>query len=293
MACKVGLIGLGAIGHPLAVNMIGKGLEVHGYRRSSMDAFVAAGGKAAASPKALAETCDIVITVLPGEHEVEAVVFGDDGLLSAGRKGLAIVDLSTLPIGDKESIRDRVEAAGSDFLDSPISGVPQMVSDRAGIIFASGPKAAYEKYKDVFDAMSDKAFYLGEFGTGTKMKFIANTLVSIHILAAAEALALGVKAGLDRDLMVKVLTPSAGSSLQFQVRAPLMMKQQYEPVLAPTAILSQDVPQFVKFAEDLECPTPLLHAASAYYARAVGTQWEHKDCAAIIELVAEDNKMKL
>ena len=293
MSKKVGLIGLGAIGHPLAVNMIGKGLEVHGYRRSAMDAFVAAGGKPAASPKALAETCDIVLMVLPSEHDVEQVIFGDNGVLAAGKKGLPIVDLSTLPIKEKDSIHARVAEAGCEFLDSPISGVPQMVSDRAGIIFASGSKAAYDAHKDVFDAMSDKAFYLGAFGTGTKMKFIANTLVSIHILAAAEALALGVKAGLDRDMMVKVLSPSAGTSLQFQVRAPLMMQQQYEPVLAATSILSKDIPQFVQFAEDLDCPTPLLHVARDFYVRALDTPWAEKDVASIIELVAEDNKMKL
>ncbi len=293
MSKKVGLIGLGAIGHPLAVNMIAKGMEVHGYRRSKMDAFVAAGGKPAASPKELAQACDIVLIILPGEHDVESVLFGENGVLAAGRKGLPIVDLSTLPVKDKNAIQERVAAAGCEYLDCPVSGVPQMVADRAGIIFASGSKATYETHKDVFDAMSDKAFYLGEFGTGTKMKFIANTLVSIHILAAAEALALGVKAGLDRDLMVKVLSPSAATSLQFQVRAPLMMNKQYEPVLAPTSILSKDVPQFVQFAEDLECPTPLLRVAQEYYVRALGTPWAEKDVASIIELVAEDNKMKL
>jgi 3-hydroxyisobutyrate dehydrogenase-like beta-hydroxyacid dehydrogenase len=293
MVKKVGLIGLGAIGHPLAVNMIAKGLEVHGYRRSSMESFVAAGGKPAASPKALAEACDIILTVLPHEHDVEAVLFGDDGVLASGKKGLAIVDLSTLPVPSKESNLAKVEAAGCDLLDSPISGVPSMVANRAGIIFASGKKEVFEAHKDVFDAMSDKAFHLGPYGTGTKMKFVANTLVSIHILAAAEALALGVKAGLDRDLMVKVLSPSAGSSLQFQVRAPLMMERKYDPVLAPTSLMSKDIPQFVKFAEDLGCPTPLLHVANEYYTRALETEWAEKDVASIIELVAEDNKMKL
>lgn len=293
MTKKVGLIGLGSIGHPLAVNMIAKGLEVHGYRRSAMDAFEAAGGKPAVSPKALGESCDIILTILPGEKDVEAVLFGDQGVLASGRKGLVIVDLSTLPMGNKDENLKRVEAAGCDLMDSPISGVPSMVANRAGIIFASGKKPAYDAHTDVFEAMSDKAFYLGDYGTGSKMKFIANTLVSIHILAAAEALALGVKAGLDRDLMVKVLSPSAATSLQFQTRAPLMMKRQYEPVLAPTSILSHDVPQFVKFAEDLGCPTPLLHVARDYYVRALETEWAEKDVAAIIELVAEDNKMKL
>ncbi|MBM3608589.1 MAG: NAD(P)-dependent oxidoreductase [Alphaproteobacteria bacterium] len=289
MSQKVGLVGLGSIGHPLAVNMIAKGLEVHGFRRSSMAEFEKAGGKPAASPKAIAEQCDIIAMVLPGEDETEDVLFGANGILASGRKGLVIIDLSTYALADKEGYAKRVAAAGSCMIDAPLSGVPSMVAARNGIIFASGEKSAYEASKHVFDAMSDKAFYLGKFGDGLKMKFIANTLVSIHILAAAEALALGVKAGLDRDTMVKVLSPSAGTSLQFQVRAPLMMKKQYEPVMAPTSILSKDVPMFVEFAKAMGASTPLLEVAEQFYTRALGTPWENKDVASIIELYAQDN----
>jgi len=289
MTQKVGLIGLGSIGHPLAVNMIAKGLEVHGYRRSPMTEFEAAGGKPAASPKAIAETCDIIAMVLPGEHETEEVLFGPQGILAAGRKELIIIDLSTYPLGDKQAFAARVQEAGSFMMDCPLSGVPSMVAARNGIIFASGEKEAFEKSRHVFEAMSDKCFYLGKFGDGLKMKFVANTLVSIHILAAAEALALGVAAGLDRDTMVKVLSPSAGTSLQFQVRAPLMMKKQYEPVMAPTSILSKDVPVFIDFAKSMGAKTPLLEVAERFYTRALGTPWESKDVASIIELYAQDN----
>ena len=293
MSQQVGLVGLGSIGQPLAVNMLGKGLDVHGYRRSSMADFEKVGGKPSASPKAIAEQCDIIAMVLPGEHETEEVLFGAQGILAAGRKGLVIIDLSTYPLADKEAFAKRVTDAGSSMIDAPLSGVPSMVSARNGIIFASGDKEAFEKSKHVFDAMSDKAFYLGKFGDGIKMKFIANTLVSIHILAAAEALALGVKAGLDRDTMVKVLSPSAATSLQFQVRAPLMMKKQYEPVMAATSVLSKDVPTFVEFAKAMDASTPLLEVAEQFYTRALGTEWESKDVASIIELYAQDNKITI
>lgn len=293
MTQKVGLIGLGSIGHPLAVNMIAKGLEVHGYRRSPMTEFAAAGGKPAASPKAVAEACDIIAMVLPGEHETQEVLFGAQGLLASGRKGLIIIDLSTYPLGEKEAFATRVQEAGSSMMDCPLSGVPSMVAARNGIIFASGEKYAFEKSKHVFEGMSDKFFYLGKFGDGLKMKFVANTLVSIHILAAAEALAMGVSAGLDRELMVKVLSPSAATSLQFQVRAPLMMKKQYEPVLAATSVLSKDVPMFIEFAKAMGASTPLLEVAEKFYSRALGTPWESKDVASIIELYAQDNDITI
>lgn len=293
MAKNVGIIGLGSIGLPLAVNMMGKGLDVHGYRRSAMTEFAAAGGAPAASPKAMAESCDVIVTVLPDLAAVEEAIAGPNGILASGRNGVTIIDLSTLPMSGKEALAQKVSAAGCTLMDCPISGVPQMIRDRAGILFVSGPKETFEQHKDVFDGLTDKVFYLGKFGDGTKMKFIANTLVSIHILAAAEALALGVKAGLDRDLMVKVLTPSAAGSLQFQVRAPLMMQKKYEPVLAATSILSHDVPMFRQFADELGCAVPLLRVAEDYYHRALDTEWAEKDVASIIELVAQANGMKI
>ncbi len=293
MGRNVGIVGLGSIGLPIAVNMMAKGLEVHGYRRSAMTEFAAAGGKPAASPKALAETCDAIVTVLPDLAAVEEAICGPNGVLASGRRGVTIIDLSTLPMSGKDDLAKRVGAAGCKLMDCPISGVPQMIRDRAGIIFVSGGKDDFEANRDVLEGISDKVFYLGEFGAGTKMKFIANSLVSIHILAAAEALAMGVKAGLDRDLMVKVLTPSAAGSLQFGVRAPLMMQRKYEPVLAATSILSHDVPMFTQFADELGCETPLLRVAEDYYKRALGTEWENKDAASIIEIVAQANNMKL
>ena len=293
MTKSVGIIGLGSIGLPIAVNMMGKGLQVHGYRRSGMADFAAAGGKPSASPKAMAQTCDVIVTVLPDLAAVEEAICGANGILAAGRKGVTIVDLSTLPMSGKESLAAKVSAAGCTLLDCPISGTPPMIAARAGILFVSGDKAAFETHKDVCDGVTDKVFYLGDFGAGTKMKFIANSLVSIHILAAAEALAMGVKAGLDRELMVKVLTPSAAGSLQFGARAPLMMQKKYEPVLAATSILSHDVPMFTQFADELGCEVPLLRVAEDYYKRALGTEWENKDVASIIEIVAQANNMTL
>lgn len=288
MPKKVGLIGLGAIGLPLARNLIEKGYEVHGYRRGAMDAFVALGGRPAASPRAMAESCGVILTVLPSYEAVREVLDGPNGALRAGSKDLTIVELSTLALPEKESLRDAAEKAGAVLLDSPLSGVPRMVETRAAIIFASGDKAVYDRHKAVFDGMSDKAFYLGAFGTGSKMKFVANALVGIHILAAAEALALGLKAGLDPDLMVKVLTPSAGGSLQFQVRAPLMTERRWEPVLAPHTVLAKDLLTIAKFADDLGCPAPLTHAARDYFARALDSDLKDKDVASVFELVAAE-----
>lgn len=288
MSDRVGLIGLGAIGLPLAVNLIDKGFEVHGYRRSPMHEFERVGGHPAASPRAIAEACDVIVTVLPAYADVREVLDGPNGAFRSGRKGLVIIELSTLGMKEKEALRAAVEGFGCTMLDAPLSGVPKMAQDRAAIIFASGDKAAYDRFKAVFDGMTDKALYLGPFGVGTKMKFAANTLVGIHILAAAEAMTLGIKAGLDGDLVAKVLSPSAATSFQFQVRAPLMAQRKYEPVLAPHPLLSKDLTKIAEFADQLGCPAPLTHVARDYFTRACETEWRDKDVASIFEIVAEE-----
>ena len=288
MSNRVGLIGLGAIGLPLAANFIARGFEVHGYRRSPMHELEGIGGCPAASPRAVGEACDVVVTVLPSYTDVQEVLDGPQGVLRSGRANLVIVELSTLAVREKESLRAAVEKAGSVMLDAPLSGVPKMVKDRVAIVFASGDKAAYDRATPVFDAMTDKSFYLGPFGVGTKMKLAAQTLVGIHILATAEAMALGIKAGLDRDTMVKVLSPSAASSLQFQVRAPLMAQKRYEPALAPHPLLIKDLVKITEFADELGCPTPLTRVARDYFQRACDSEWRDKDVASIFEIVAAE-----
>src|SRR5262249_17884009 len=160
MSERVGLIGLGAIGLPLATNFIAKGFEVHGFRRSPMHEFRSIGGRPSVSPRAMAEACNVIVTVLPTYEDVREVLDGPQGVLKAGRTELVIIELSTLAMKEKEALRAAVEKAGSVMLDAPLSGVPKMVRERVSIIFASGNKAAWDRAKPVFDAMTDKAFYL-------------------------------------------------------------------------------------------------------------------------------------
>ena len=288
MEKTVGIIGLGQIGLPIAVNLMNSGFTVHGYRRGSMDEFAKAGGRPAASPRKVAETCEYVITCLPDADAAEEVIDGASGLAKAGRNDLVVIELSTLKIKEKERLLAAMKAAGGMLLDCPLSGVPEMVRKRAAVIFASGEKAAYERVQAVFEGMTDKAFYLGGFGVGSRMKFVANLLVGVHILVTAEAMALGAKAGLSPELMVKVLSPSAASSLQFQTRAPLMAEKKWEPALAPHTILFKDLVTIAEFADALGCPTPLLHTARDYFAKAIEEGLESKDVASIYEVVSKE-----
>src|SRR4029453_10337332 len=176
----VGVIGLGAIGLPAAKNLIERGFQVHGYRRSNMAEFADAGGKPAASPRDLAKQCQVIITCLPDAKAVDEAIAGPNGVLSAGRKGLVIVELSTLKLSDKERMRDLVAQANGMLLDAPLSGLPSMVKQRTAVILVSGDQQAYETAKPALEGITDKVLHLGEFGVGTKMKFAANLLVGVH-----------------------------------------------------------------------------------------------------------------
>jgi L-threonate 2-dehydrogenase len=289
MDSPIGIIGLGAIGMPAARNLIERGYQVHGYRRSSMAEFAAAGGHPAKSPRDLATQCPVIVTCLPNAASLEEVVVGPNGVLAAGRRELIVVDLSMLKLSDKERMRDAAARSNATLLDAPISGLPSMVTQRTAVIFVSGDRQAYEAAKGPLDAITDKALYLGEFGVGTKMKFAANLLVGVHILATAETLALSAKAGLPLEQVIKILSPSAATSLQFQVRAPMMAQHNWETALASVTNFLKDMETIAGYADEIGCPAPLIHAARDYFARAVKQGLGEKDVAAVYAVVASES----
>ena len=289
MDSPIGLIGLGAIGMPAAKNLIERGYQVHGYRRSSMAEFAAAGGQPANSPRDLAGQCPVIITCLPNAASLEEVVVGPNGVLAAGRRDLVVVDLSMLKLSDKERMREAAARSNATLLDAPISGLPSMVTQRTAVIFVSGDRQAYEAAKAPLDAITDKALYLGEFGVGTKMKFAANLLVGVHILATAETLALSAKAGLPLEQVIKISSPSAATSLQFQVRAPMMAQHNWDTALASVTNFLKDMETIAGYADEIGCPAPLIHATRDYFARAVKQGLGEKDVAAVYAVVAGES----
>ncbi len=289
MSKSIGFIGLGAIGLPASVNLIAAGYDVYGFRRSDMSDFIAAGGKATASPRDIAEKCDVIFTCLPDGQSVAEVISGPDGVLSSGTHGLKIIELSSLKIAEKEQLRDEVRKSGGDMLDCPVSGIPPMITSKTAVIFVSGEEAVYESVRPCLDAVTDKANYIGEFGLGSKLKFIANHLVSVNILATAEALAFGAKAGLSPHLVSEALSASAASSLQFQTRAPMMADAKWLPALGTHEMLHKDLKTITEYADEINCPTPLLHTAEKYFQRANSEGRQNEDVASIYELICADN----
>ena len=208
---RAGVIGLGIMGGAFARHLAAGGVRTSGHDlfAANLDAFSAQGGHACSSARAVAAMADIVITSLPHSAALENVLFGEEGLVAAGRTGLLVVETSTLALEDKERARRRLADAGIGMLDAPISGTGPQAQTKDLAIFASGDRADFDRAHHLLSHFARSVRYVGAFGAGSKMKFIANLLVAIHVLSAAEAIVLGEKAGLDASMLVEVLADSA------------------------------------------------------------------------------------
>jgi 3-hydroxyisobutyrate dehydrogenase len=225
----VGLIGLGKIGLPIADNLIKSGYRVLGYRRGSLAEFEKLGGIAARSPAEVGAQADIVLTCLPSADALDEVITGKQGLVHSARPGQIVIELGSHLVPDKQRQIAPLAAKGAIFLDGEIGGTPGMVSARKAVIYLAGDEAAAKKAEPAMRAIGDIYHYFGPFGAASKVKLINNLLVTIHIAAAAEAMALGVKAGVDTEKMIKAVAAGSGGSAQFGIRAPWMAERRFLP----------------------------------------------------------------
>jgi 3-hydroxyisobutyrate dehydrogenase len=283
----VGIVGVGIMGGAMARNLLKSGFRVIGYdvSETAMQALAAAGGERAGSPRDVAERAEIMITSLPSVAAFRAAVSGNDGLMTGQGEGQIIIECSTLPLDVKQEAYEALRARGKTMLDCPVSGTGAQAAKKDLLVFASGDKAAYERCAAVFGGMSRAQKYLGAFGNGSKMKYVANHLVTVHNVAAAEAIVLGMKSGLDPQMVYDVISDSAGSSRMFQVRGPMMVQGRYDDVTATSKTHLKDIDIIGSFAVGLAFPMPLFTLASQYYHAAVGQGRGDQDTGAVCAVV--------
>ena len=292
----VGIVGIGIMGTAMMRNLLRHSFEVVGYdiADGAMARLAEAGGIAATSPRDVAEKAEILITSLPTVDAFEQVMAGQGGIASSNGKGQIVIECSTLPIEVKARGEAQLAAQGKILLDCPVSGTGAQAARKDLVVFASGDEAAFERCREVLAGMSRAQKYVGAFGNGSRMKFIANHLVTIHNLAAAEAFVLGEMAGLDPALVFDVLADSAGSSRMFQIRGPMMVAGRYDEPTATMTTHVKDLDIIGKFAADLHCPTPLFSAAVQFYYAGVvqgrGGQDTGAVCAVLEKLAGIDRK---
>lgn len=282
----VGFVGLGIMGSAMMRNAAAAGFRVFTYDIADHTAETtrAAGGTCGSSPRNVAEQSSVVVTSLATAAAFQDVFRGENGLCCTANNKPVVVDTSTLPLATKCHARDALAALGMQMLDCPVSGTGSQAARKQISIFVSGDAAAAEMCRPVLESFTQSQHYLGEFGNGIKMKFLANYLVNIHGAAAAEVMTLGVKAGLPARLIYDTLRDSAATSRIFEVRGPLMLGGHYDPPTARIEMFLKDLAIIGDFAETLRCPSVLFSAAKQYYVAAGANGLGAVDVAAVYEI---------
>jgi L-threonate 2-dehydrogenase len=283
MKNTVGFIGLGIMGGSMAKNLVCNGFTVVGYDPSETASHALAlnGGKPLASIDEVIESASCVVTSLATVAVFKSVMSRIAELKCDGK---TVIEVSTMPLDVKQEAFLQLKDAGVFLLDCPVSGTGAQAATQDLVIFGSGDAAKFEQVRPVLAGFSRRQAYLGEFGNGSKMKFIANLLVGIHNAAAAEAFTLAGKAGMDLQVVFDALYDSAGASRMLQVRGPLMVKGDYSNPTARISMFMKDLDVITGFAAGLHCPTPLFGLVTQLYYCASSADLHDEDTAAVCRI---------
>lgn len=286
----VGVIGLGIMGGAISRNLLQRGWRVIGMdvdiqrqgelRAGGVEVVPDAGTVARAAP--------VLLLSLPSPAALRQVA---SEIAAAGAPRRVVAELSTFAIDDKLSFQAAMKAAGHDALDCPLSGTGAQAVNRDLVVYASGERSAFESCVPVFADFAKKAAYLGAFGNGSRMKFVANLLVAIHNVATAEAMALAVKSGLDPLDVIEVIAPGAGGSRMFDMRAPMMAREEYLPATMRVSTWAKDMTIIARFAGDLGVETPCFDATRPVYDEALRQGFGDMDTAAVYRVIADHAKL--
>jgi 3-hydroxyisobutyrate dehydrogenase-like beta-hydroxyacid dehydrogenase len=277
---QVGFIGLGTMGASMATNLqkAGYKLVVHDLQRQNAGVHLEAGAQWAASPKAVAEACEVVLLSLPGPPEVEAVALGKDGLIEGLKKGSACFDLTT----NSPTLVRRIEKIYADrgvhMLDAPVSGGPQGAKSGRLAIWVGGDRAIFDKYKKVLDGFGDAARYIGPIGAGSVAKLVHNCAGYAIQTALAEVFALGIKGGVEPlALWEAVRTGASGRQRTFDRLHDRFLPNKYDPPSFALKLAHKDMRLATELGRELGVPMRLANMAYAEMTEALNRGWENRD----------------
>ena len=285
MDITVGIIGLGPMGGNIARILLSKRFLVAGFdvEAERMKPLSEVGMVVTQSTIEVADMADILITSLPNMTALEVATAE---IIKSQKANQVIAETSTLALEDKLSIHQELKAKRKIMLDCPISGTPSMLVGMAASIYASGDEDAYKKYLPVFEGFTATNYFVGEVGNGTKMKLLANYLVHVHTTAAAECMVMGQKAGLDPELIYKVLKSGAGGSKMFDIRGAMMAKSDYrEGGGTMFAIYEKDSDIITDFAANIKAPIDLYALSLQKMNSAMALGYGHLDTSAVCKAI--------
>jgi L-threonate 2-dehydrogenase len=287
----VGVIGLGIMGGSFAKNLAAAGWRVVGYDISAKARKAAerAGVEIAKSAIDVAGKVPTVLTSLP---KPQALIETVRALAAAKLKRLVVVEMSTFAISDKEKAEAILRKAGHTMLDVPVSGTGSQAAVGDLVFYASGDTKTVRKLRPMFDAFGRKVYDTGAFGNGSKMKYVANLLVAIHNVASAEAMVYGMKSGLAPQAIFDLIQGGAGNSRIFELRAPMMVKNNYKNVTMKIDVWDKDMQVIGDYARKIKVPTPMFDASKPVYLKAQKQGLGAQDTAAVCAVLEKQAKVK-
>jgi putative dehydrogenase len=279
MPAVVGVVGLGIMGGAMARSLVTAGWHVFGFdtdHHRQME-LIPDGIQVVGSIGELGQKVDTIITSLPTPGAVHSTMVP----LAAATTRKTIIETSTLSLEDKLSVKKAMDNARHIVLDCPISGTGAQALTRDLVVYASGDSDTIVALRPLFLAFARRVYDTGEFGNGSRMKIVANLLVAIHNVAAAEAMVLATKSGLDLRKVVELISAGAGTSRVFEQRAPLMAAGHYEPATMKLSVWQKDLGIISEFARDINSPVPLFTATLPLYAAAIENGHQDYDTASV------------
>jgi len=282
----VGIVGVGLLGSAIASRFIKAGHTVVGFDilPARVAALTAMGGKAAPSIAAVAQSAEAVCTLLPSLAAAETAVLGRDGILAGGRPGLTVIQMSTISPALTERLAHEVASKGLGFLDCPVSGTSSMIERGDGSFFVGGERALYERWRPVLESALPRVVLVGRVGQAMTLKLVANLLVALHSAAAAEALTLARKAGLDLNVALDVLISSAATSAMLKVRGPMILRNEF-PAQMKLDLFMKDLHLMQEAAAAVGAPLPFTDLTERLYAAAQAAGHGDEDLAVVVTAI--------
>ena len=291
----VGVIGLGIMGGAFAKNLVAAGWRVIGYDISAAKRREAkrAGVELVNDAAEVAAAAPIILTSLPKPQALMDTVQRIAAAKFKGKgQGKVVAEMSTFTISDKEKAERVLRKAGHIMIDCPVSGTGSQAKNRDLVFYASGDAKATARLRPVLMGFGRNVFNVGQFGNGSRMKYVANLLVAINNVASAEAMVLGMKAGLDPRMIVDLVTAGAGNSRVFELRAPMMAKGRYDDVTMKISVWDKDMQVIGDYARKIRVPTPIFNATKGIYVKAMKSGLGSRDTAAVCAVLEKMAKVK-
>lgn len=296
MLKKVGFIGLGAMGKPMAKNLIKAGYEliIHDLNPHPVAELVSLGAKKGNNPAEVASAVEVLITMLPADEEVKEVVLGPKGILEGGKAGLVLIDMTSLAPHTSQYIAAEVSKKGIRFLDAPVSGGTIGAENATLTIMVGGDKTLFEAHQDILQAMGKNIYHVGDVGMGETVKMVNQMLVANNMIAIAEAFVLGTKLGLDPEVIYQIIRVSAGNSVLIDQRVPnYILKGDFNQPGFALDLLRKDAGLAVESAKINKVPLFLTSQSYQLLTMASAEGMGKKDMSSIIELFEKAGGVKV